>query len=352
MDGKPIISRLDIVRYRGINGLSLNNLSKVNILTGTNNCGKTSVLEAITLLGGAGNMNVIVSLIAQRALAQQINMRRHIADYMLTLFQNTDETFQRYILSLGADVSEHYYSYDIEGNIKNVVKSSGEAYSSLEMLMRLSADGNQIDLFEDEIANGQDREFKSRRPPIFLNGVMFRAETSYSMMEFGVSSAIKIGNKARILHILRMFDNDIQDISVIGDEVYLDHAKKRPLPLFSYGVGTQKAVLLASFASLFSNGVFCVDEIDNAIHTLEFEPFFGWFLDACIEYNIQAFLTTHSAEALDAFLRVAHRHHKDEDLLRVITLRKDEQAGVTRSVVRTGEEAYEDRTRFRQELRV
>ena len=41
------IKSLDIRSFRGISSLQLNNLSQINILTGDNNCGKTSVLEVI-----------------------------------------------------------------------------------------------------------------------------------------------------------------------------------------------------------------------------------------------------------------------------------------------------------------
>lgn len=41
------IEKLDIHSFRGVSSLQLNNLAAVNILTGDNNCGRTSVLEII-----------------------------------------------------------------------------------------------------------------------------------------------------------------------------------------------------------------------------------------------------------------------------------------------------------------
>lgn len=37
--------------YRGLRGLTLEELNKINIFVGPNNCGKTSILEAIILSG-------------------------------------------------------------------------------------------------------------------------------------------------------------------------------------------------------------------------------------------------------------------------------------------------------------
>ena len=95
-----------------------------------------------------------------------------------------------------------------------------------------------------------------------------------------------------------------------------------------------------------------IDEIDNAIHISAFEAVFRWFLEACLKWNVQAFITTHSAEAIDAILKIAHQEHSQEDILRVITLRKDNKVNVTRKKVRSGEEAYADRAQFEMELRV
>ena len=39
------VSELNIETYRGIKALKLENFASVNIITGDNNCGKTSVLE-------------------------------------------------------------------------------------------------------------------------------------------------------------------------------------------------------------------------------------------------------------------------------------------------------------------
>lgn len=41
------ISELDIEAYRGIKNLKMENLAPINIITGDNNSGKTSVLELL-----------------------------------------------------------------------------------------------------------------------------------------------------------------------------------------------------------------------------------------------------------------------------------------------------------------
>lgn len=38
---------IEIHNFRGIESLKINNIKQVNLITGKNNCGKTSVLEAV-----------------------------------------------------------------------------------------------------------------------------------------------------------------------------------------------------------------------------------------------------------------------------------------------------------------
>lgn len=48
--GGGMFQTIDIKAYRGLKNITLQNLSRVNILVGENNTGKTSILEAIQLL--------------------------------------------------------------------------------------------------------------------------------------------------------------------------------------------------------------------------------------------------------------------------------------------------------------
>ncbi|MDE2813700.1 MAG: AAA family ATPase, partial [Gemmatimonadota bacterium] len=50
-----MLKRLQIRNFRGFNALEIDQLSGINLIAGKNNSGKTSLLEAISLLVGAGD---------------------------------------------------------------------------------------------------------------------------------------------------------------------------------------------------------------------------------------------------------------------------------------------------------
>ena len=45
-----MLKTLELSRYRGFESYRLGDLTRVNLLVGMNNCGKTSILEAVELL--------------------------------------------------------------------------------------------------------------------------------------------------------------------------------------------------------------------------------------------------------------------------------------------------------------
>ena len=59
-------SSLRINGYRGLDSFRLEGLGRINLLVGTNNSGKTSILECIELLRSAGNPYVLSSILRRR----------------------------------------------------------------------------------------------------------------------------------------------------------------------------------------------------------------------------------------------------------------------------------------------
>ena len=53
-------------KYRGLKDLSLKDLNKINIFVGPNNCGKTSILEAIILSGKFDDVDLLVDTLLSR----------------------------------------------------------------------------------------------------------------------------------------------------------------------------------------------------------------------------------------------------------------------------------------------
>ncbi|MFA7128629.1 MAG: AAA family ATPase, partial [Sphaerochaeta sp.] len=87
------ISELNIITYRGIRNLEIDDLGRVNILLGDNNSGKTSVLEAIQILCNPCEYNLL-QVAKQRDKYRSFPIRRGLNTYesFLYLFDNSKQT--------------------------------------------------------------------------------------------------------------------------------------------------------------------------------------------------------------------------------------------------------------------
>ena len=61
-----MLNSLNIRNYRSLKELKINSLGKVNLITGKNNTGKSTILEAIALYAGKGDLNIIYQFLSER----------------------------------------------------------------------------------------------------------------------------------------------------------------------------------------------------------------------------------------------------------------------------------------------
>lgn len=353
-NSKYLIKSINITRFRGLKSLSINDFSRVNVFVGTNNSGKTSLLEAIRLISSPKDLGKMVLLALQRARANPEQKKKNLVNYLLSFFhQSMDEDNQKvYSIDFSATINNHQYSYDADASVGEAVNSAGELRQVVDIAIGISTDNKKMVYTTDRIVNGTEYNFIGKETPLFQVLYVYSTVNVYRTCVSCLTDYIFREGKKDILTVLQSFDPFVEDISIVGEDVYLYNSKSGSMPLFTYGAGLQKAVLLTAILVSCRNGVVLIDEIDDAIHVSAFEEVFAWFLDACVKNNVQAFITTHSIEALDAIIRKAHELYPTNDLLRIITLRKDDFNNITRCKVRSGEEAYSDRTQFRMELRI
>lgn len=71
-----MLSTIELEGYRGFKRYRLKGLSRVNLLVGKNNCGKTSILEAVHLLASGADPAVLASTAWQRGEVMVVPERR------------------------------------------------------------------------------------------------------------------------------------------------------------------------------------------------------------------------------------------------------------------------------------
>ena len=132
---------------------------------------------------------------------------------------------------------------------------------------------------------------------------------------------------------------------------YIRHKLLGDMPVSSYGDGIKKVLALSNGIAMAAGGILLIDEIETAIHKKYYDDIFRFIVKACKSFNVQAFITTHSIEAIDGLLGTQDYdiQHELDDIC-VCTIKRTAEGSVSR--VLTGREVYENRESFGFEVRL
>ena len=369
------ISGVYIRSFRGIKSLKLENLAQINILTGDNNCGKTSVLEVLRSFEEPGSFRTWRSMIRKETRYPigwgisynegfydlfDINSSEKAVDYIietgservniqLTAVETEEEfTEEEYSQLQGLSASKEYKEENLTENLQIVPK--------LEMKIKINGKVAEQDvLYEGQrrympVRKKDSENYSERRNIVYI--APFSHTDSIIFLDQVLNNPELY---EEMLTVLREFDDNIVSINYSNDDsrgaargVYkiLTKSLEKALPLNMYGDGMKKAVLLMSAVIRAKNGVLLLDEFETAIHTSAMDKVFKWILENCMKLNVQVFLTSHSKEAIDKMLKCAPDIRKD---MAVYTLYKE---GAETSVRRlSAEKAIEVQDEMGLELR-
>lgn len=298
-----------IGRYRGLEGLKIKDLAKVNIFVGPNNCGKTSILEAIIFSRLYNDVDLFIDTFISR-------YQKFSAEYFESLFSIDKEPV--IYLKLRDDKKELHTHITYKKSRVIRGDDSANITESFELQFSYSYEdtsGSQdkdymIIRFEEEKENykvsvGSSAENNSKYSDVPCKFIAFsRFDRSERLLK-DVDALLDQNLRGELIEILKIFDQDIINFEVIGKNRTIKLFKtgqKNPLTLSDYGNGMYKAFYIATSALLSADGILLIDEIEAGIHNRALTKFISRLLEVCEKRNVQLFLTTHSLEAIDIIL--------------------------------------------------
>ena len=282
--------------FRGIKDLKLSNISRVNLIVGANNSGKTSVLEAIYLLTQLNDLNKCVHIEKMRG-------------------------------KLDGAVSKNWLLYNIPDGYEMSGKFNGvECFSKTERIDEESLDIDKLDYLGTltnessvglqnssllqtslRVYAGRDNQMNYSMLMSLCRSVFtspFRKDRSMLIDVHG--KVVEMGRMKILLDFLKdNFDEAIESIELAnigGIMRFLVKSKynEKPLDLTKYGEGLQRIFEISLFMMYCSNGCVFIDELDSAIHRSLLSRFIGFIDRLSKEFNVQVFISTHSKECVDA----------------------------------------------------
>lgn len=374
------LKNFSINQFRGIHGLNVKGLGDINLIVGDNNSGKTSVLEAVMLLRSTSAFSNILNVVRLRDNGFFSPFRLSVFENFLYMFNPESDEKNIEVEGLIGDTS---VGIKVSGTIENVLIDMSELRDRHKNAHAMQ--GASVIYDEAEVAEFQGIISSKIGDDVSNEEIRFNEYTRLTGMRASKPESIEIvyvsptdhtnGNvfskvvknddyKDIVLHVIKIFDDDIEDILYIKNEQTsrpiecLKHKKLGIMPLATYGDGIKKVLLLANSIASAAGGILLVDEIETAIHARHYDDIFKFVIKACKQFHIQLFATTHSIEAVDGFLATQCDADKEnyiedsEDVIRVVTFRKNVEKNRTDARVLSGKEVFENRKNFDFEVRL
>ena len=334
-----VFDYLQITGYRGLEMAELSQLGAVNIFVGNNNSGKTSLLEAISILCNPLDPFRWLEVSQRRLyLGRTPMVFRPDLEAMKWLFPQkigsfSSESYQGQMLiksSGNTPVSEiearlvEIYGVGSEKNSQekindDILSSETDAIIpgiELEIITQIS---EQISLFPPEkepraavFQFWENERFiqRKRNQQLIKNATIFPSYSSSEPILDKLSQIIlqEEDGKVKVLELIRSFDDNILDIEITSTPtaratLYIKHKDIGFAPLYIFGDGFKRTLMIALTALTTANGVLLIDEIETSIHVSALSRVFSWLIKTCNHLNTQLFVTTHSLEAIDAMLQ-------------------------------------------------
>ena len=320
------IKELNIETFRGIRNLDMKNLSHINIITGDNNAGKTSVLEIVNTLLAPFELQTWISL-----GGREKNLDMSVYEKINMLFDvNYKSKNIKYSIK---DENDDIKTIEIIAK-EDIIKDCGK---SIENICKVYFKLNNEEIRKEKINNLRCKNVKYRNnyATNSINKVIYippgKHNTEIEYIDKIVSNE-NIYNES--LEILKLFDNEIVDI-IKENKKYEDgysykiksKAKDEPILIDFYGDGIKKVILLIGSTLAAKDGILLIDEIEIAIHTSIMNKVFFWLVNKCNELNIQLFMTSHSEEAINKVLKCSPLMQEN---MRLITLYSNKDKTVSR----------------------
>ena len=309
-----MLETLKLHGYRGFESYRLTDLTRVNLLVGKNNCGKTSILEAVELLVSGGNVSAFHKSAERRG---EVNEE----------------------LGYGAEISHVFYGHECTPGARFDLSSAsgepclagtilslddvGEAAEKWELAttgrrkygfeedpaaaygLKLAPDGLQPFVlpvaengsFLEHLLPRSARVGRSRRPVLFLDFDTSSMRTAWNVV-------VAAGREMEIVEAMRVLMPEINSVHFLAGPrrhgILVGERNLRPrLPIGSYGDGLRRLLAVSLALVATENGCLLIDEIDTGFHWTLMEDMWRLVVEGARRSNVQVFATTHSSDCVN-----------------------------------------------------
>lgn len=383
------ITELTLSDFRTFERLDLKGLGRVNLITGRNNTGKSSVLEALRIISSKGNLRVIYNILSDREEDFRENPQveeedtKNVFRPLTSIFRDFPENLEdvkpikisikgrkrKFDLVLRLDRAREekgkwkFASEEPESSAKSRSDGDLEARWPYFAFVR-EIDGKKFPMPLDDSAY----RFRRRRyfDPEWDSGFGSKAgrDLSYRYVAPGghgttaplasLWDEIALTDKERhVVEALKVIDPNIDGVSMVSGRgtgrsrtaVVRVGNLNHPVPLRSFGDGLHRLFGMTLSLVNAKDGLLLIDEFENGLHHTVQDDVWRIVFRLAEELDVQVFATSHSWDAVEAFQRAATRTEEAGKLVRLTSVKDAIEPTIF------GEEELKVMTRERIEVR-
>jgi putative AbiEii toxin of type IV toxin-antitoxin system/AAA ATPase-like protein len=337
-----MLSYVEVENFRGFERFRLAGLSRVNLLVGENNCGKSSLLEAVHFLASGGDLSVLLGRARDRGEYALADNRDRVRPVVTHFFLGHELRLGNRLRVVGAQPLEGIsvwvedaFDMDLErGASRDLQKPlfHNSIRRWVELALCIGAEGQSTEqkfvalpmsetgvIHEDAIRSysRSSRQDHDRRRPVML--------VSPESLDSGPMSSIwdqvlMDGREAEAVEALRILENRLTGIFFLASGSKYGRADDNPMivvqlegqkprvPLGSYGDGMRRLLALSLALIQCGDGVLLIDEIDTGLHYSIMAKMWHLVVAAARRANIQVFATTHSSDCVRGLAQFCREH--------------------------------------------
>ncbi len=325
-----MIEKLKIFNYRSLEKLELNSLLKVNLITGKNNTGKSTILEALASFAAKGDLKVLFELLEERGeVYKQNEIDSNPIEYNIKTFASlfTKRDDKRKIDIKVSDENKEttlslrivkYREEKIQGANsdvprKKIILENGSGENILDYLMGLeikNGGGSYIlPLDEEKINRFGFKGFSEPKNFQFIRPRGLETNINLSLWD----SIVLTYKEQSVIEALRIIEPEIHKITFKEDGANNRKAVIKLLndpvliPLQSMGDGINRILTIILAMVNSDNGYLLIDEFENGLHYSVQEKLWEIIFSLSEKLNVQVFATTHSEDCISGFEKIINK---------------------------------------------
>ena len=308
-----MINQLSIEKFRGFRSLQIDGMKRITLISGRNNVGKSTLLEALFLMMDHTSSDSFSKINGFRGSAlgetsflweplffqldtnQEIKICIQDETGLSCLTYRKDKDYLPYLVSgVPDDVLAAFRSYSKNYYTLFFAYDHGDYQEEGHFFL------NGVSILREMKTSLPGSEIRFLRKTRWLNSTVTRL--SDNVLNDVGNLELK-GNKEKVIDVLRELDHGIEDILTLSiqgvTQLYLKAAGKF-IPIHYAGDGVLKLLQICIAAMELQDGLLLIDEIESGFHYSMYGKLWTILDRISSVSNCQIIATTHSYEMISA----------------------------------------------------